>query len=170
MTVHLGHDDRTEIRAVLERTGLCLSSLAYNIDQVLIIGALHTTSTTLTDTSVQNHNSHIRLHGLPNLYHLLKQLRLLLMPSRRVHNNDLKPLLLELCHTLRRNRHWVRLGVRAKVGDLGFCRGLSRLVEGTRTEGVCADDARFEPAFLVVDGEFGAGGCFAVSLCCYIHG
>ena len=27
VTVHLGHNDRTEISAVLERTSLCLSSL-----------------------------------------------------------------------------------------------------------------------------------------------
>ena len=50
-------------------------------------------------------------HCVGHLQHLLKQRILLLMPSRGIHNDDLKALILELVHTIRGNNHRVGLEV-----------------------------------------------------------
>ena len=94
-----------------------------------------------TDTSVQNHDRHIGLYSFTDLHHLLEQLRLLLVPSGCIHNDHLKPLLLELRHALRGDRDRVRLSVGPEVRNLGLGSRLSSLVEGTSTEGIGADDA-----------------------------
>lgn len=52
MTIHLGHDDRTKISAILEGTTLGLSSL--------------------TNASVKNEYGHVRLDGFSDLNHLLE--------------------------------------------------------------------------------------------------
>jgi hypothetical protein len=121
MAVHLGHDDRTEVRTLLKRTTLSLCSLSY--------------------TGIQHEHRLVGLDRLANLHHLLEQLRLLLMPPRGIDDDDLEPFLLKFRHTLAGDGDGIRLSVRAEVGYFGFGCGLSGLVEGTSTEGVGADDA-----------------------------
>ena len=86
------------------------------------------------------------------------------MPTRRVDNDNVEPFLLELCDTLRGDGDGIGFGVGTKVCNLGFGGRLSRLVEGTGTEGISTDDARFETSFLVIDGELCAGCSFTVTL------
>ena len=86
------------------------------------------------------------------------------MSSRRIHNDDLEPLLSELLNTLQGNGHRISLSVRPKVHDLGFGGGLACLIECARTKGVRTDNGRFEPSFLVVYCELCTCSGFAVSL------
>jgi len=46
-----------------------------------------------------------------DLLHFIEELSLLLVPTAGVHNNDLKKLLPELVHSLKRRLHGIRLGV-----------------------------------------------------------
>src|SRR6201999_3776993 len=100
-----------------------------------------------TNTSVQNKDSHIWLDGFPDLYHFFEQFRLLFMPTRSIHNDYFEALLLELCYTLRCDRHRISFSVRPEVCNFGLGSGLSGLVKSTRTESIRTDDARFESAF-----------------------
>lgn len=119
--------------------------------------ASHRQEFRLTNTSIQHQDSHIRNNRLANLHHLLKQLALLPMPARRIHNNHIEPFLLELRHTFRGNRYGVGFGVRPEVSDFGFGCGLAGLVECAGAECVGADDGGFEPPALVVDCKLGRG-------------
>ena len=65
----------------------------------------------LTDAGVQNHNSLVGLYGFANLHHLLEELGFLLMSTRRIHDDDIETLFLELGNTLCRNCDRVRLCV-----------------------------------------------------------
>ena len=121
MAIHLGHNDRTEVSTIFEGATLGLCSL--------------------TDASVKDEHGHIRLNSLPDLYHLPEQLRFLFMPTRRVDDDDVESFFLELCDTLRGDGDGIGFGVGTKVCNLGFGGRLSRLVEGTGTEGISADDA-----------------------------
>jgi len=121
MTIHLCHNYRTKISAIFEGKTLSLSSL--------------------TNASVEDEYSHVRLHSFPDLHHLLEKFRFLFMPTRRINNDYVEPLLLELCDTLRCDRDWICFGVGTEVCDLCFGSRLSGLVEGTGTESVSADDA-----------------------------
>lgn len=117
-----------------------------------------------TNTGVEDKHSHIGLDCFSNLDHLLEELTLLLMPAGRIYNDNFKALLLELRHTLRGDGDWVRLSVRAEVCDLGLRSGLSRLIKGTSTERVRADDTRFKTTLLVVYRELRACRCFTITL------
>lgn len=86
------------------------------------------------------------------------------MPPRRIDNDDLEALLLELGYTLRGDSDGVGLRIRTKVRDFGFCGGLPSLIESTRTESIGTNNCGFEPPFLIMNGEFGAGRCFPVTL------
>lgn len=55
--------------------------------------------------------------------------------------DNVEPFLLELCDTLCGDGDGISFSVGAKVCDLGFGSRLSRLVEGTGTEGISTDDA-----------------------------
>jgi len=120
--------------------------------------------TGLTDTGIQDQHGHVRLDRLPDLHHLLEQLRLLLVPTGRVDNDDIEAFLFELRHALSSNRNRVRLSVRAEVSNLGLRGRLPGLVERARTERVCADDAGLESTLLVVYRELGACRRLAVTL------
>ena len=65
----------------------------------------------LTDTRIQDHNGLVGLYGLANLHHLLKELGLLFMSTRRIHNDDIETLFLELGNTLRCNGNGICLRV-----------------------------------------------------------
>ena len=94
----------------------------------------------LTDAGVENHYSHVWLHGFTDLYHLPEEFGFLLVPTRRVHNDHVKAFFLELCNTLCSDGDGVRLRVGAKVGNLRLRRRLTSLVECTGTESIRADD------------------------------
>lgn len=53
-------------------------------------------------------------------HHLLKQLALLLVPPRRINDNDVEPLLAELFDTEGSDGNGVSLGVGAVEGNFGF--------------------------------------------------
>ena len=86
------------------------------------------------------------------------------MPTGSIDDDDIESFLLELCYTLCSDGDGIGFSVGTEVCDLGFCSRLSCLVEGTSTEGVSTDDARFEASFLIIDGEFCAGRSFTVTL------
>ncbi len=104
-----------------------------------------------TNTGIENHYCHIWLHSFANLDHFLEQLRLLLMSSGCIHNNNIKALFLELRYTLRSDRDRVRLGVGSEICDLGFRRRLSCLVKSTSAERISADNTRLESSSLIVN-------------------
>lgn len=93
-----------------------------------------------TNASVKDHDRHIWLHGFADLHHLLEEFRLLLVSTRRIHNDDIEPFLLEFGNTLRCDGDRIRLSVRTEVGDLCLRRGLTSLVESTGTEGIRTDN------------------------------
>ena len=93
----------------------------------------------LSDTRVEHHDGLIRLDCFPDLHHLLEQLALLLMPSGGINDDDLEFRRLEALHAGRSDRDGICLGVRAVEGDTCFRGVLLKLVEGARTESVCAD-------------------------------
>jgi hypothetical protein len=121
MAIHLGHNDRTKVSAILEGTTLSLSSL--------------------TDASVEDQYGHVRLDSFPDLYHLLEQFRFLFMPTGCIDDDDVEPFFLELCDTLCGDGDGVGFSVGSEVCNLGFGSRLSRLVEGTGTEGISTDYA-----------------------------
>ena len=143
-TVRLGEDNGSKVSGLLERAGLRFCGLA--------------------DGGVQDHDRLVGLHRLLDLHHLVEEVLLLPVPTRRIHNDDLEALLLELVHALLRHRHGVRLRVASKVGDLGARRVLLELVEGTGAEGVGAHEAGLEAARRVPPRELGARGGFAGTL------
>lgn len=104
------------------------------------------------------------MNRVANLYHLLKQLRFLFVPSGGIDYDNIETLLLKLSHTLSSNRNRVGLRVRAVVCHLSLGSRLSRLIEGTRSECVSADNRTSETAFLVVHSELRASRGFAVAL------
>lgn len=79
------------------------------------------------------------------------------MPSGSIHDDHFEFLFLELHHALSSDRDGVGFGVGTEVRYFGFCGGLASLVKGAGTEGVCADDAGFEAAFLVIDCQLRVG-------------
>ena len=82
----------------------------------------------------------VRLYGFRDLHHLPKQLRFLLVSTRRIHNNYIETFLLELGNTLRRNSNGVRLGVGTEVCNFRLGCRLTGLVERTSTEGIGTND------------------------------
>ena len=84
------------------------------------------------------------------LFHFLKKLQLLLVPARRIHNDYLKALILELFNTFRGDLYRIIFGVAAVEWNLGACGILLQLVESTRTKSVRADKCSFPALFLVV--------------------
>ena len=63
------------------------------------------------------------------------------MPTGRVDDDDVEPFLLELYDTLCGDGDGIGFSVGTEVCNLGFSSRLSRLVEGTGTEGISTDDA-----------------------------
>ena len=94
----------------------------------------------------------------------MEKLRLLPMSSRCVNNDDFEPLFSELLHALQGDGDRICLSVRPKVRDLGFGGRLASLIKCTGTEGIRANDSRFEPSFLVVHCELCTCRGFAVTL------
>ena len=64
-----------------------------------------------TYACIEHQHSHVRLHCLTDLHHLLEQLTLLLMPTTRIDNDNFESFLLEFCDTLSSNGDGVRLRV-----------------------------------------------------------
>lgn len=87
--------------------------------------------------------------GLGDLEHLLEERVLLLVPARRVDDDDLERLGLELGDAVGGDHHRVHLGVGAVEGNARLGGVLLQLVEGARAERVRAHQARL-PALLVV--------------------
>lgn len=80
MAIHLGYNNGTKVGAIFKCSTLSFSSL--------------------TNTGIQYEDSHIWVDSLPNLHHLLKQLRLLLVPTRGINYDNIETLFLELGNTL----------------------------------------------------------------------
>lgn len=137
MSVHLRDDDGTEVGTILKCTSLRLSSLAWRYQSERLIVKLRTQ---LTDAGIENHNRHVRLDSLTDLNHLLEELGFLLVPSGRVHDNNIESLLLEFRNTLRSDGYRVCFRVRTEVSNFRFRCGLTRLVECTGTESIGAND------------------------------
>lgn len=91
--------------------------------------------------------------GLADIDHLLKQLCLLFMPPRGIHDDDIEPFLFKLGHPQSRDGHGVGLCITPVKGDLGLGRVLFQLVERSCSEGVGADETGSEAFSLVVHGE-----------------
>lgn len=110
----------------------------------------------LTNASIENHDRLVRCDGLADLNHFTKELAFLLVPARRVNNDDFEFGSLEGSNTCRGNRNRVCLGMRTIEGEIDFRSILLELVEGTRPERVRTHEACLEAALVVVICQLGA--------------
>jgi hypothetical protein len=145
MPVQLGHDDRAEIRTLLERATLALRGLTYRrIEDHDGHILRHGFSTRITGGEQGTYG----LHGVTDVDHLLEELGFLLVSARGVDDDDVESLCTpislrnpgnrttgqtfsELFDTLRGDRHWIRLRIRPVERDLCF-RGVPTNARGVR--------------------------------------
>jgi|JI6StandDraft_1071083.scaffolds.fasta_scaffold07549_3 hypothetical protein len=91
MTVQLGNDNASNIHSLSEGISLIVALLP--------------------DGAIHYEDNLVRAHSLLHLLHLIKQFRLLLMPSRGIHNDDFNTFLLEFFNTFLGDGHWISLRI-----------------------------------------------------------
>mmetsp|Transcript_29067 Transcript_29067/g.81803 ORF Transcript_29067/g.81803 Transcript_29067/m.81803 type:complete len:282 (+) Transcript_29067:408-1253(+) len=107
---------------------------------------------------IHDENGVVGTNCRSDFLHLLQQPGLLLVPTRRVDDDELVLVLHELLHAFGRDGHWIRLRVGTVERDAELGGVLLQLVEGSGTERVRAHHGRLPAAPLVVVGELGDGG------------
>ena len=124
VAVELRDDDGADVDGLVEAARLLVDGLALR--------------------RVQDEDDVVRLDGRADLLHLLEEGRLLLVAARRVHDDHLVLLGLELVDALLRDAHGVGLRVGPVEGAAQLRRVLAQLVVGARAERVRADHAALE--------------------------
>lgn len=135
MSVELGDDDLADFDGIMESFGLRITSL--------------------TNTSVHDENGSVRLDGGLDLEHLVEQGLLLLVSTGGIDDDDLVLLLAEEGYALVGDLDRITLVLVPKEGALDL-RGVHlELLEGARSERVCANEADPEATFHIAISEFG---------------
>mmetsp|Transcript_13052 Transcript_13052/g.36622 ORF Transcript_13052/g.36622 Transcript_13052/m.36622 type:complete len:513 (-) Transcript_13052:56-1594(-) len=119
VAVELRHDHGADRDGLLERQGLVVRRLAHR--------------------AIDDENDAVRLHGFLDLPHFLEEGVLLLVPSTRIHDDEVVPFLPEALDSRSSYRCRVRLGVTSVKRDPRLRTVLLQLVESSRAEGIRAD-------------------------------
>mmetsp|Transcript_17862 Transcript_17862/g.39417 ORF Transcript_17862/g.39417 Transcript_17862/m.39417 type:complete len:205 (+) Transcript_17862:975-1589(+) len=118
---------------------------------------------------VHHKNDIAGIHSFSNLLHLIKQGSLLLVPSRRIHNNDVIFLSSKHFDSLFCNLHRIGFTIASVERNLGLGCVLPQLIVSSRTERVSADQSTFPALALIKMRKLCARSCLAGALQTHEH-
>ena len=129
-----------------------------------IMESLSLLETSLTNAAVHDEDGRIWANSCLNLQHLIEERLLLLVPTGRVHYDNLILLLSEEADTLLGNFHRILLVFMTEEWALNLGSIHLQLIKSTCPERVSADEADFPAPLDVLVCELGASRCLTRSL------
>lgn len=120
--------------------------------------------TSLTNRTVHNENTFIRIHSSLDLFHFIEQLSFLAMTTGCIDNDHLVVFLFEVLHTFLCDLHRISLRITTIEGHSHFRSVLFQLIESTCSESISADQCCSPSFSLPVISIFCTSGCFSCTL------
>lgn len=118
----------------------------------------------LTYRTIHHKNNIIRLNRFLDLFHFIKELSFLFVSTRSIDNNDFHPLFFKLVHTFFSYEDRISFDVATIERHSNFGSILLQLIKSTSSESISANKTNFPSFFLIIIGNFCAGGCFSTTL------